>query len=126
MLSVQETAEKLGVSGARVRAMLKSGVLSGTKLGRAWAVSEDSVARRLQQDVHPGRPSRNMQSNQLAVPNVEAAHLLYAEARETLTGCYDAALLKQARTPEEQAFWICVADFFLQQQQKELIKQGVY
>ena len=126
MLSVQESAEKLGVSGARVRAMLKDGILEGSKIGRTWAVSESSVAERLQQDVHPGRPATTTPVFERSIPDIDAAHAIYDESSKILAGCYNAAFLQQARSEEEQAFWIYVSDFFLQRKQKDLIAQGVY
>ena len=126
MLSVHEAASKLGVSEARVRALLKSGHLDGTKIGKAWAVSEQSVAMRLQNGAKPGRPKHAQPRHERRVPDVEAAHRLYDDASQVLAGCYNAAFLDQARTPEEQAFWIRIADFFLQQRQRELVEKGVF
>ncbi|MBQ9042555.1 MAG: helix-turn-helix domain-containing protein [Eggerthellaceae bacterium] len=127
MLSVKEAAEKLGVSGARIRALLKSGQLEGRKIGNAWAISEQSVAKRKQANAHPGRPAADPPRQYMrAIPDVEAAHRIYDEAAEVLVGCYNAAFLDQARTPQEQAFWIRVADFFLQQEQRKLVDEGVY
>ena len=127
MMSVNDAAEKLGVTGSRVRAMLKSGVLQGNKIGNTWAVSEESVARRLQDGTHPGRPKTTPnRTGERPLPDVETAHRIYDEAARTLTGCYDESFLGCARTPEEQAFWIRCADFFLQARQRELVDRGVY
>jgi excisionase family DNA binding protein len=38
ILSVKEAAQKLGVSGSRVRMLLAEGRLPGKKLGNTWAV----------------------------------------------------------------------------------------
>ena len=126
MLCVHDAAIELGVSDARVRALLKSGKLEGKKLGGTWAVSERSVAERLHSEIRPGRPSRGETIQESPAPDIEAAHRIYDEARNVLSGCYDARLLDRARSPEEQAFWIRVADFFLQQRQRELIEEGVF
>lgn len=127
MLSVNQAAEKLGVSGARVRMLLKNGILEGRKIGNMWAVSERSVAARMQSGIRPGRPAAQLeQGYRRTLPDVEAAHRIYDEAARVLPGCYDAAFLDCARTPEEQAFWIRVADFFLQQRQHELVEEGVF
>ena len=126
MLSVQEAALKLGVTDVRVRALLKSGQLEGKKIGRAWAVSERSVAERLRDGAHPGRPARKLPQFERALPDVDIAHRIYDDAARVLAGCYDTAFLEQARTPDEQAFWICVADYFLQRKQRELVQEGVY
>lgn len=127
MLSVEEAARKLGVSGARVRALLKAGQLEGQKIGNTWAVAETSVAARVQSGSHPGRPAAERpKSHERAMPDVDEAHRIYDDAKRVLSGCYNAAFLNQARTPEEQAFWLRVADFFLQEKQRELVKEGVF
>ncbi|MGI6221360.1 MAG: helix-turn-helix domain-containing protein [Coriobacteriales bacterium] len=126
MLSVHSAAKVLGVSESRVRALLKEGKLEGEKLGRAWMVREDSVASRLQSNPGPGRPHCDVSLPERSVPDIETAHRIYDEAARVLSGCYDSRLLDCARTPEEQAFWIRVADFFLQQRQQELIAEGVF
>ena len=123
VLSVREAAKALGVSETRVRALLKAGLLEGEKLGRAWTVSERSVSSRLQSGAKPGRP-RKAEADPRPIPDIEAAHRLYDEAQRVLTGCYDARLLDRARTPEEQAFWIRMADFFLQQRQQKIVGGG--
>ena len=126
MISVSEAAKRLGVSGARVRALIDAGALKATKVGRAWVVSESSVQQRLRDGVRGGRPSAKPKPFVRRLPDTEAAHDIYDEAQRVLAGCYDAEFLKQARTPEERAFWICAADFFLQQRQRELVRAGVF
>ena len=117
----------LGVSEARVRALLKSGALEGWKVGNTWAVSENSVAERMRAGSRPGRPPAGSdRAGERMGFDVEAAHRIYDEAARVLAGCYDAAFLDCARTPEEQAFWIRAADFFLQQRQRELVREGVF
>ena len=127
MMSVAEAAGELGVTPARVRAMLAGGQLDGEKIGRAWAVSGASVRRRKREGAHPGRPSKkDLRSFDRLCPDAEDAHRLYDEARLMLAGCYSAEFLSQARDADEQAFWILVADFFLQRRQRELIDEGVF
>lgn len=126
MLSVREAADKLGVTDVRIRAMLKSGKLDGHKVGRAWVVSERSVAQRLREGGRPGRPTRKAQQFERKLPDIDMAHHIYDEAERVLSGCYDSGFLSQARTPDEQAFWIRVADFFLQKKQRELVEKGVF
>jgi excisionase family DNA binding protein len=127
MLSVAEAAKRLGVSGARVRALLKNGQLEGRKIGNAWAITERSVVERERADNQRGRPpAKPFKRYERSLPDIDAAHRIYDEAAHVLAGCYDAAFLDQARTPEEQAFWIRVADFFLQQKQRELVEEGVF
>lgn len=126
MLSVAQAAELLEVSGARVRAMLASGQLDGQKIGKTWAVSSSSVRKRLAEGPRPGRPKKRSPGFTREHPDIEEAHALYDEAGKLLSGCYNAEFLNSARDEDEQAFWVLVSDFFLQQRQKELIGQGVY
>ncbi len=126
MISVSEAARRLGVSGARVRAMIDSGILEATKVGRTWAVNESSVQQRLRNGARGGRPPAKPKPFERRLPDADAAHAIYDEAKRVLAGCYDAEFLKQARTPEERAFWIRTADFFLQERQRELVKAGVF
>jgi len=85
------------------------------------------VAERLTAGGHPGRPAASsIPSYARELPDIDEAHRLYDDAARILPGCYDSAFLDQARTQEEQAFWIHVADFFLQQKQRQLVKDGVF
>ena len=59
MLSTKEAATRLGVSEPRVRAMLNKHVLEGTKIGRTWAVSEQSVENRMHTRPSAGRPRKD-------------------------------------------------------------------
>ncbi len=56
LLTTKETAEKLGVSVRRVQAMITSGNLPATKLGRDYVVKESDLL--LVEDRKPGRPSK--------------------------------------------------------------------
>lgn len=51
--SVRETAEQLGVSEQRVRAMAKSGRLPASRLGQRWVIDSDPARLR---KPHAGRP----------------------------------------------------------------------
>ena len=56
-IAVGEAAERLGVSEPRVRQLLASGDLAGRRLGRAWLISAESVARMRERGARPpGRP----------------------------------------------------------------------
>lgn len=55
VLSVATAAQRLGITDARVRAMLRSGVLQGTKLTDHWLVSAQSVRERELAGAPPGR-----------------------------------------------------------------------
>lgn len=54
-VSVAEAAATLGVSGARVRALIKAGELDAVKIGAAWIVDPASVDRRQQSKSPTGR-----------------------------------------------------------------------
>ena len=45
MWSVTEAAQKLGISGQRVRRLLSEGRIKGTKVGSTWVVLELSYTR---------------------------------------------------------------------------------
>jgi excisionase family DNA binding protein len=55
-VSVSEAASALGLSPARVRALVAHGRLSGAKLGDRWLVERASVERRRRDGSHRGRP----------------------------------------------------------------------
>ncbi len=126
MLTTQQAADKLNVSQQRVRALLANGQLAGEKIGRTWMVSEHSVNRRLRGKPQTGRPARATGDYRRKEPDVAAAHRIYDEAQEVLFGCCSASFLSQARSDEEQEFWIRASDILLQQKQRKLIEEGVY
>lgn len=59
-MSAADAARRLGVSAGRVTHMIDSGILDGYRVGRRTYVSEESVERRLTEDVGPGRPRKAM------------------------------------------------------------------
>lgn len=55
-LSVEEAAVALGITGSRVRQMLREDELRGEKLNeRAWAVYRDSVEKAAKNQTYGGR-----------------------------------------------------------------------
>lgn len=127
MLSTKEAADKLGITEVRVRALLEKNLLDGTKVGRTWVVSEESVEARIRQKPRAGRPPKQKELEPQENPfDIEKAHQLYLDCKETLSGIFDARFLDQAQTKEEEAFYVTVATFFLQENQKRLIKEGVF
>ena len=54
MLSVPQTAARLGISRQRVHQLVQSGELTATQVGRAWVIDESEVQKRL--DKKKGRP----------------------------------------------------------------------
>lgn len=53
-------------------------------------------------------------------------HDLYISCKKTFRACPTSATLANAQSAEEAAFYVAITDFFLQQKQLELIKQGVF
>lgn len=58
MLSVQEAADVLGVTRARVNQLVTSRMLDAVKIGERYAVSRASVERRLGENPQGGRPRK--------------------------------------------------------------------
>ncbi|WP_165045755.1 helix-turn-helix domain-containing protein [Adlercreutzia sp. ZJ138] len=142
MLSVTESAKLLGVSAARVRALIESGSLPAVKVGRAWTLREEDVIQRLSLHPAPGRPAKrptqfaSVPSGDVAEEQPSCEERDEAERlrlKNLYFTCKDAFALRpspyviaRAESSEEAAFYMAVADFFLQQKQRELVKSGVY
>lgn len=132
MLSVSQSAQQLGVSPARVRALIKAGLLPAHKNGREWVLREEDVLQRLAERPRSGRPRcdepRSATSNAEYAPSAinEEARMLFDTCKRLFDHLPSEAMMSQARTREEASFYMAVADFFLQQRQAELIAQGVY
>jgi|GEM_PF-3226288 len=56
-----QAAERLGVSVRRIQALITTGLLEASKIGRDWAIPEEEVERYRQQERQAGRP-RNKRS----------------------------------------------------------------
>lgn len=162
MLSVAESAEQLGVSPARVRALIKDGRLPAVKNGREWVLREEDVLQRLMEHPQAGRPrgcaagrgqwaagesekglgSRSAHATgtvpSMAAPGLSGSALevgqeapcrareLYDECRRQFEHLPSAEVMAAARSREEASFYMAVFDFFLQQRQRELIREGVF
>lgn len=57
-MSVNEAADVLDVTPARIRAMIRDGVLSSRKVGMVHRVDAGSVMRRFNEPVRAGRPKK--------------------------------------------------------------------
>ncbi|HEY0889444.1 MAG TPA: helix-turn-helix domain-containing protein [Nocardioides sp.] len=55
-IAVKDAAQRLGVSESRIRQLLIAGDLNGRRIGRAWLVDADDIARLQGQQRRPGRP----------------------------------------------------------------------
>ena len=128
MLSVQEAAAILGVSSARVRELIAQGLLPATKMGRAWALREEDVFGRLERHPQSGRPrhASEERSEQARSEKASRFHALFLECRESFSVRASGGELASIADPEEAAFRVAVADFFLQRKQEELIRRGVF
>lgn len=60
MLTTREVADRLGVSQARVRALIQSGRLPSQQFGRDHLINESDL--KLVEDRKPGRPSKQVGS----------------------------------------------------------------
>lgn len=131
MYTVNQVAKKLQVTPERVRNMIYDGVLPAEKFGRIWTISEEAVLQRLATKPGAGRPKSFDKTRETWVfgqtsLDAKKTRRLYNECKSMLSGCYDSEFLAQAESQEELAFYLTVADFFLQEKQKELIDQGVF
>lgn len=134
MLSTAQAAERLGITSVRVRDLLNEGKLKGERIGRSWVVYGDSVDERLCSAPRAGRPLKKddpvsgIVSVESGSPDGEAEglHELYRRCEDLLAGGYDAKLFRMAKSEKESRFYASVADFFLQEKQRELIEAGVY
>ena len=112
MLSVVESAEILQVTPTRVRALIAQGALPAQKVGRTWTLREEDVMQRAATRPSAGRPRK------ADVPSPADDSKPHAAA--------SAAEIAAIDDPEQAAFRIAVADFFLQRKQSELVRQGVF
>jgi excisionase family DNA binding protein len=55
-IAVKDAAQRLGVSESRIRQLLFAGDLNGRRIGRAWLVDSEDVARLQGQQRRSGRP----------------------------------------------------------------------
>lgn len=63
-MSVADAADILDVSDARIRAMIRDGVLKSTKVGNVHMVDAESVMKRFNEPVRIGRPKKVVGINQ--------------------------------------------------------------
>ncbi len=130
MLSVEESASLLGISGARVRKLIADGELHASKVGRSWVLDEESVMNRLAAKPKSGRPPKQDSSRETAIASTskQAAELkeLYLACKEAFRYRPGVECIQMAQSREEAAFYMAVADFFLKQKQSELVKSGVF
>lgn len=59
LLTTTAAAQILGISSRRVREMIATGLLTGSKHGRDWMVTEESVKARAKNNPGPGQPRKS-------------------------------------------------------------------
>lgn len=62
MLTVKQTAERLGVSVPRVHQLIKDGRLEANKIGRDWIISSDALTEEVM-NRPTGRPPKGNKSD---------------------------------------------------------------
>lgn len=125
MITVNEAAERLGVSPSRVRALIKSGALHADKKGRQWLIPEGEVNARAKGSVRAGRPAASTAETFRGV-DLEELHSLYLQCERTLMGGFDVDMLASIEDEREARFCLALSTFFLQEKQRELIAEGVF
>ena len=134
-MSVSESAGMLGVSEQRVRALIGAGVLPAVKLGRSWMLKEEDVLDRVAQKPKGGRPHEkeaiptgedDTGADDVRLASPEDLRRLYRECKRAFAFRPSAADIQAAKSAEEAAFYMAVADFFLKSRQAELVKAGVF
>lgn len=126
MLTVKESAERLGVTPERVRNMIYDGVLPAEKFGSNWAIPEEAIKNRLEAKPRRGRPRKSSTKEEVQYFVIPFEHHLYEECEKTFSQGYDAKTILAAEDEAEKAFYIVLWDFFLQQRQRKLIEEGVH
>lgn len=131
MLSVSQSAELLGVSTSRVRALIQSGALPASKVGRAWLLEEKDVIQRAAEHPKAGRPAKRepctgKEDATAAEAASENGRALYLSCKEYFRFRPSSETIRGAESAEEASFYMAVADFFLQQRQAQLVAEGVY
>ena len=139
MLSVSQAAEALHVSTTRVRALISKGVLPATKVGNSWCLEEKDVLQRTMDRPKAGRPRSGSDEgagwsytgiNEADLESLESSvregHSLYMACKDYFQYRPEMDVIASAKSAEEASFYMAVADFFLQQKQKELVERGVF
>lgn len=63
---------------------------------------------------------------EVSTDRADRAHELYDECRHMFAHLPSEELMAAARSKEEASFYMAAFNFFLQQRQRELVKQGVF
>lgn len=82
LCSVPEAAEALGVNEARVKAMIRDGLLDADKVGGRWVISRAAIERRRRAAPGRGRPLSSASAWRLLADRSFAAELVRASADE--------------------------------------------
>ena len=91
-LTTSQTAERLGISSARVRQMIIEGIITkAEKIGRDNFIPESEVKRLEKFDRKPGRPQKTENANQKKEKTEKSSKTIFDFAPE-LVGCLDSGL----------------------------------
>ena len=139
MLSVAQAAKMLHVSATRVRTLIKKGTLPATKVGNSWCLEEKDVLQRTMNRPKAGRPrsgsdeGAGWDDSGISEADMESLESSVREGHDLYIACKDyfqyrpgMDVIASAKSAEEASFYMAVADFFLQQKQKELVERGVF
>ena len=134
MYTVAESAEILGVSEVRVRQLAAAQALAGSRHGNAWMLDEASVWDRATRAKKAGRPRKaeacgddpDQPAETAMHRDAQRIHELYLECQELLGQLPPLELLEAVKSGSEASFCMAVFDFFAQQKQVELVRQGVF
>jgi len=58
LIGTEAAAKKLGVTGVRIRAMIRAGIIPAKKIGRDWLVEESALETSRVKNRKPGRPPK--------------------------------------------------------------------
>jgi excisionase family DNA binding protein len=58
LIGTEAAAKKLGVTGVRIRAMIRSGIIPAKKIGRDWLLEESVLELSRVRNRRPGRPQK--------------------------------------------------------------------
>lgn len=84
-LTVQEAAQRLGVSPARVYQLVNGGSLAAERIGRTWVLDEDAVMARAAAAPHAGRPRKGNAGGR------PESYMLMSRSHEIVEFSYDRA-----------------------------------
>ena len=135
MISVTEAARMLDVTPARVRKLIADGRIRASKVGNRWIIAEEEIISRRHAAPRGGRPSATIHrgNDTFASPSGKTIaelypdeHALYLACRKAFSHLHPIPSGLPATDKSEINFYMALADFFLQEQQRDLVRRGVF